>query len=365
MASEAGGLGGGRHRGNLGVSDPAALLFVTGAVSALVSWAAVRMLIPVLRSRVVDEPNERSSHSVPTPRGGGLGVIAGVAAGVCVGFWAGFEVGPGWYWCCVLSAAAIGLADDTRGGLSPGFRLLAQLILAGVAVGCSGPLLRVPLPAPLNLDLGLLGYVAGMIWIVGVINIYNFLDGIDGYASVQGIIAALGSALIIGGAAQPVGVAVAGACAGFLVFNWHPARVFLGDVGSGFLGAVLALLPFTVPPVERGSALLVVALCLWFFLADGALTLALRAARKERLWEAHRNHLYQRLVRTGWGHDQVVLAMIPAAVLVVVLTSLVDRCGQSSLLGWAGWVPIGFALGLIGLMWRLTVVRERAASGSL
>ena len=362
MASEAGGLGGGRHRGDLGVSDPAALLFVTGAVSAVVSWAAVRMLIPVLRSRVVDEPNERSSHSVPTPRGGGIGVIAGVAAGVGVALWTGLDVGPGWYWCCVALAALLGLMDDTRGGLSPGLRFLAQIVLAGVAVGWAGPLMRFPLPAPLNLQLGVLGYVAGVVWIVGVINIYNFLDGIDGYASVQGIVAALGSALIIGGVTQPVGTAVAGGCAGFLVFNWHPAKVFLGDVGSGFLGAVLALLPFTAPPAERSSAVLAVALCLWFFLADGTLTLAMRAARKERLWQAHRSHLYQRLTRTGLNHAHVVLSVIPAAILVVGVTWLSRGSNSGSLLGRETWVPLGLALLLTGLMWLVTVIRERSSA---
>lgn len=354
-------LSSGADRGAPRVNPTSGLLLVAGAASALVSAVSVTLLLPVLRRRVVDEPNERSSHSVPTPRGGGLGLMVGVAAGLAIVAWRGFPVGPMWFWGCVGLAALIGLVDDVTGGLSPGVRFVAQIGVAGIVVVVSGPLLRVPLPHPLDVRLGVLGYLAGVVWIVGVINIYNFLDGIDGYAAAQGCAAALGSGLILGGRALPVGVCVAGACAGFLVLNWHPARVFLGDVGSGFLGSVLALLPFAGTSGERSPAVLVMALCLWFFLADGAFTLLRRAARRERLWEAHRSHLYQRLVRAGWSHDRVVLCMMPAALVVVGATFAVSRRTPELLLGAAGWLPFGLALAMSVGIWGLTVVRERGA----
>ena len=350
-----------RNRGVGSVIGEGALLVIVFSTSAVVSVVCVAALIPLLRKRVVDKPNERSSHSAPTPRGGGLGLIVGVAAGLLAATWAGLGVGPGWFWACVGVVALFGLADDASGGLSPSLRLVAQLVVASVAVVASGPLPRVPLPPPLDFRLGVFGYFVGVIWIVGVINIYNFLDGIDGYAAVQGIVAGLGAALILGGHTLPIGVCIAGACAGFLVFNWHPAKVFLGDVGSGFIGAALALLPFVTPSEDHRKPVFVVAMCLWFFLSDGTFTIIRRAARGERLWQAHRSHLYQRLVCAGWPHDRVVLLALPCMIAVVVSTWLVLGESGAGLRFGVAWLPVLTGVLLTAGMWGLTVVRERAS----
>ena len=326
-----------RNRGFGSVIGEGALLVIVFSTSAVVSVVCVAALIPLLRKRVVDKPNERSSHSAPTPRGGGLGLIVGVAAGLLAATWGGLGVGPGWFWACVGVVALVGLADDASGGLSPGLRLVAQLVVASVAVVASGPLPRVPLPPPLDFRLGVFGYFVGVIWIVGVINIYNFLDGIDGYAAVQGIVAGLGAALILGGHTLPIGVCIAGACAGFLVFNWHPAKVFLGDVGIGAHRSRSRPSAFRDAfwgshegSVCRGDVPLVLP-------SDGTFTIARRAARGERLWRAHRSHLYQRLVRAGWAHDRVVLLVLPCMVAVVVVRgSCWARTERVFVFGWLG-----------------------------
>src|SRR5206468_6921221 len=126
---------------------------------------------------------------------------------------------------------------------------------------------------------------------------YIFLAGIDGHAGLQGAVAGLGVALLhTVGSFTTIGMAVCGACAGFLVHNWHPARIFMGDVGSATLGFILAAVPFQTSGRWRSDSVFFVALFLWFFLADGAFTVFRRLWRGEKVWEAHRTHLYQRLV---------------------------------------------------------------------
>ena len=364
MVPKACNIGGDRDCRALGVSHPAVLLVLAGAASAAVTWGAVGMLIPMLRSRIMDEPNERSSHSVPIPRGGGLGVMAGVAAGVAAGHWGGLGGGPLWYWVSVAVAAGMGLADDLRGGISPRLRLAGQIALAVVVVvAWSGPLARLPLPSPFDLQTGLLGYMVAVIWIVGVINIYNFLDGIDGYAAIQAIVAGLGAALLLGGPTASLGVCVAGAAVGFLFYNWHPAQVFLGDVGSSFLGATFALLPFLVSGPERPKAVFNMAMCLWLFLADGTLTLVLRAARKEKLLVSHRAHLYQRLVQTGLSHSDVVLGVLP--LMVVMMISSLFVCGPSwaQNTGTQAWLVLFLGCAILTGLWLMTVHLEARKAG--
>jgi UDP-N-acetylmuramyl pentapeptide phosphotransferase/UDP-N-acetylglucosamine-1-phosphate transferase len=192
-----------------------------------------------------------------------------------------------------IALGAVGLADD-RVGLSPALRMTAQLAVALFIVARVGAPERLPFPPPFDPPLGPLGAPVAMLWIVAVVNFFNFLDGIDGLATLQAVITAVGVALASWEAgAALLAVAVAGAALGFLPFNWAPASIFLGDVGSYFLGGVLATLPLTAAPEARSSAILLVALSLWLFLADASFTLARRAGRGARVWEAHREHAYQ------------------------------------------------------------------------
>src|SRR5512134_1051301 len=202
----------------------AAALAVVSALCALAFSAAWRAL--ALRWNWLDRPNARSLHTRPVPRGGGVAIVA--AAALSLGLLSRSQLGS----ASVVVAgffltAAVGLWDD-RFGLPPLVRLGFQAGAAAAVVAVCGGLDRLPLPAPLDLRLGWLGSVMAFVWIVAVVNFYNFLDGLDGLAATQAIVTGAALALCTwDGLAADVGAALAGACAGFLVFNWSPARLFM------------------------------------------------------------------------------------------------------------------------------------------
>jgi len=300
----------------------------TGAIVPVIALALALGLTPALRAGayklgLLDRPNPRSSHNKSIPRGGGVAVLIAVLGALLLG-------DPTWEWerrtaAVLLGAvilAVVGLCDD-RFSLTPGIRITAQLLVALGATAVLGGLERLPLPPPLDQPLGQLGTPIAALWIVAVMNFFNFLDGIDGLAALQATITAAGIA--IAGWDPAVGLlaaALAGAALGFLPFNWAPASVFLGDVGSYFLGFTLAALPLAATNEWRSRAVLFVALSLWLFLADATWTLVRRGLRGERVHEAHREHLYQRLARR-FGHARVTLSigLASAALTAVALTA--------------------------------------------
>ena len=204
------------------------------------------------------------------------------------------------------------------------------------------------------------GAPLAVVWIVAVVNFYNFLDGIDGLAAAQGMITGVG--LTLAGwdpFAAACGAAVAGACAGFLLHNWAPARIFMGDVGSGALGFLFASLPLLASPPQRSRAAFFVALSLWFFLADATWTLARRIVRGERWYEAHRQHLYQQLVAAGGSHAHVTSSLALGA-LVLTAAALGGWYSPSPLVS---WIALGLAVAGFGL--ELTLARRaQGARGS-
>jgi UDP-N-acetylmuramyl pentapeptide phosphotransferase/UDP-N-acetylglucosamine-1-phosphate transferase len=298
----------------------AAWLMAVALATGLLTCLTTRLLIPILAHReILDCPNERSSHQVPTPRGGGIAVI-----GATLLAWAVFartESMPSGVFGIVLGAvllAAVSWFDDLR-GLSPIVRLLAQA--AAVAVGI------VVLPGPRDLF-----YLAaiGLVWIWWI-NLFNFMDGIDGLAGTEA--AAIGAGLLlfagVGAGADPalrtLAAVVTGAAIGFLVWNWSPARIFLGDIGSVPLGYVLGFLLLDL--AARGRWTIAVILPL-YFLADATITLARRLLRGERVWQAHREHFYQHAVRRGLGHAAVVKRVIAADLVLI-------GCGWAAENGWS------------------------------
>jgi Fuc2NAc and GlcNAc transferase len=319
-------------------------------VSALGTYA-VRTVAP--RLGLVDRANARSSHVGEVARGGGLGLILGAAAGlvmtgvVCTSACGAVLLGAG-----VL--AAVGLADD-RFRLPPLVRLAVHTATAVGLVLAVGGLVRLPLPAPFDIPLGVMGTVLAAVWIVAVVNFYNFLDGIDGLAGLQAVITGGGVALA---AWNPftagLGLCLAGASLGFLLHNWSPARVFLGDVGSGAVGFCLAAAPLLAPPPLRPAAVLFVGLSLFLFLADATWTLFIRIRRGERLHEAHRQHLYQRLVVAGWSHARVtsLLGLGAVALTAVALLAWWEPA-------WA-WASVFVAVAAFGGEVLLVRARERA-----
>jgi UDP-N-acetylmuramyl pentapeptide phosphotransferase/UDP-N-acetylglucosamine-1-phosphate transferase len=306
-----------------------------GAMVALVATAAfTRYLIGYLRaSRLLDVPNERSSHSVPTPRGAGIAIIAGALAGVLlqVLVWdAALPAAP--FWISLGGVAAVGWVDD-RYDLSPGLRLALQGLCAAVAVSSGCLLSRLPTPAPLDLPVSAFaGWGLSWLWLVGMTNIFNFLDGIDGYAAVQAVIACAALLFMqLSPALTPVLVAVAGGCLGFLLYNWHPAKIFMGDVGSTTLGFLIALTPLQAGDETRHFAVLMTALTVWFFVTDGAYTLIRRALRGERVWKPHRTHLYQLYAAAGYRHDHVVIRLGLAAAALATLATISYHARHSGL----------------------------------
>jgi len=306
-------LSGVGHLDNGNVALTAAIV----AASGLLSGLATRALIPVLRrSGALDRPNDRSSHVVPTPRGGGIAVI-----GVMLLAWLGVAA-AGWVTSAVVPVslaagllAAVCWIDDLR-GLSPLTRLAAQA--AAVAIGL------LALPETDNAVRGWLGPTAyftalGLLWLWWV-NLYNFMDGIDGIAGSEA--AAIGGGLLLlaalGSGVDPsvalLSSALLGAALGFLVWNWSPARIFLGDVGSAPLGYLTGYLLIGLAAAGRWKIALILPL---YFLADATITLGRRLLRGERVWQPHRQHFYQQAVRRGLDHAAVVKRVIAADVLLM------------------------------------------------
>jgi UDP-N-acetylmuramyl pentapeptide phosphotransferase/UDP-N-acetylglucosamine-1-phosphate transferase len=322
---------------------PALLALVTAALGgrAYLRWAPVRAL---------DIPNARSSHTRPTPRGGGVVIVAGFLVGLIAWISLGGSVSPralGWL-AGALLVAVIGFVDDLRS--LPALprlatQLFAALLLTAVGVQQRDPLFLLALPL-------------AFLYVVVVTNVYNFMDGIDGLAASQAVIA--GAALAAAGTAivnpllQATGILLAASSAGFLVWNRPPARLFMGDVGSTFLGysfAGLCLLGNIGVgggrlPLEFDVVLLAP------FLFDALVTLARRIARGERWYAAHRSHYYQRLVQRGLSHGQVT--GLYAALAVFAATAALAGLGadppQRELLVLLAYLPM---LLVIGLVWRL------------
>ncbi len=282
-----------------------------------------------LRRNVVDVPNERSSHSVPTPRGGGI-VIVFLVLSVYAAYvpLSGGELNFRFIGGALL-VAAVSFVDDFRHVPAP-IRLFVQAIAAGLVWQGGG----------FEIGAGSLGQAAGMVvtvgWIVWMTNAYNFMDGIDGIAGVQAVTAGICWAILgyfgESAALTVLGLAISSASLGFLVHNWSPAKIFMGDVGAAVLGFVFAAMPFVdasaLPKAPSENALKWAAvLAVWLFVFDSVLTLVRRIISLEPVWQAHRRHIYQRLVQTGMTHAAVttLYAILSATVAAAVVTEYIIR----------------------------------------
>ena len=295
------------------------------------------------RFRLLDAPNPRSSHSRVTPRGGGIAIAAGAAAGLLVDG-TGLPLPAAVLLGGAAALALTGLADDRyRLPIAP--RLLVQAMAALAIAAVTGGFPRLPLPEPLDLPLGALAVPLAALWIVTVVNFFNFMDGIDGLAGSQAVITGLGVAVAAWSApAAAIGAAAAGGAAGFLAFNWAPARIFMGDSGSLALGYTFASLPLLADTDSRPAAVFWMVMSLFVFVADAAATLVARIARGEAWHAPHRTHVYQRLVASGLGHGPVAAALASAALaLTVAATLLYPR----ALAGRAGWALLAAGVALV------------------
>lgn len=290
---------------------------LVGSFAALLSWLLVGTVRRyALRRALLDQPTARSSHRVPTPRGGGLGLVAAalIAMLAAVGGQLRAPLLIGLAGAVLITA--VGWADDHR-SLSVRVRLSTH---------CAAGLLLLPLalwPAPVPAWLPLLAGLWWVFWTVSAINVVNFMDGIDGLIGSQALIfgAHLAWRGASGGSAAVLGFAMAGAAAGFLLWNWPPAKIFLGDVGSGALG-FLCVLGGVLLLREGRESLVAAYLPLYALFLDGTVTLVRRLLRGERVSEAHRSHLYQRLANGGWGHARVTMLYAGVALVALPIAAL-------------------------------------------
>lgn len=273
--------------------------------------------------RILDIPNERSLHSELTPRGGGLAIV--IVTLICSGvLW--FII-PLWpindlliLGLGAVLVAGISFWDDIH-PLPYWIRFTVHIAAAGIVVMGIGTWQVVQLPLIGTLDLSWLGLPLTLLWIIGLTNAYNFMDGIDGIAGGQAVVAGLGWILLGWLDSQPLvatlGLLLAASSLGFLGHNWSPARIFMGDVGSAFLGYTFAVLPIVASQHDPRFAFAGV-LLVWPFVFDTTFTFLRRLLHREKVFTAHRSHLYQRLVSTGFSHKKVASLYIGLAIMGLV-----------------------------------------------
>ena len=263
------------------------------------------------KNEVFAIPNERSSHTEPMPHGGGIVIVLiCLLAYVAISLYLPNTFSWG-YFSGALLIALVSFLDDVYSIAFP-WRLLVHSIAAILLIIDVDTWHGISMLG--HISLGNFGYVLTFIWIVWMVNSYNFMDGIDGLAGLQAVIAALGWLVLSYLLQMPAIFLFSGIIAftslGFLIHNWNPARIFMGDVGSAFLGFTFASLPMIARTIAiKSPDLLPIAavLFVWFFLFDSVVTLLRRAVRGEKIWQAHREHLFQRLILSGLSHRRVTI----------------------------------------------------------
>lgn len=293
---------------------------------------------------LLDVPGPRSNHARPTPRVGGLPLLGAVAAGWLGAQLANWPTGlldshHAWVAVAAGGLAALSLADDIR-SLPAGTRLCVQ---AGLVALATWTLAADELAFAGALPLWLDRLAVVVLWL-GLVNATNFMDGIDGITGATIVAISAGLLLLLPSADHglpALPAVLAGAALGFLWFNWHPARIFLGDVGSVPLGFLIGALLVSLAVVGDAVA---AAILPAYYLVDTSLTLLDRLRRREAIWQAHSSHAYQRAVRRGLSHDRIALAVGALTLALVVLAfasrtyplaSLVAAYGLAGLFFWA------------------------------
>ena len=330
-------------------------------VAFLVAAAGTWVVLQIMqRWQILDRPNERSSHKVPMPTLGGVGIIAGFWAGIGVSLTgvdqsvlSGTIMGP------LLGAVVILLllaSDDMGRPLKVGEKVAVQVLAMVVWLYWGPHLEQVTLPLVGRVELGLWGWGLTGVWFVVLCNVFNFMDGIDGIVATEAISVgclALWCHSCLDSSLWSMALVVVAATGGFLVFNFPPARIFMGDVGAVFLGFVVAALG--VLGEGAGMPLWVFAVLLGCFLFDTIYTLVRRALRGENVLKAHRKHLYQRLNTLGWSHLKIDLG-------VFLLTLILGAGGWTYLFAGRGLGAGVMALGGLLLVGATVWIERRDRS---
>ena len=315
------------------------------------------VLIQLQRRSLLDLPNDRSSHSVPTPRGGGLAVLFVFLTTLML--LAAFGDVPKsqatWLFALTLALGALSWADDLR-GLNPFLRLGGHFAAVTMAMALGlidGPVFGGLLPPLLD------KIATAFLW-VWFINLFNFMDGIDGIAGVETASVGIGITTLaalsgFGEGLHYIALGLTAAAIGFLVWNWHPAKIFLGDVGSVPIGFLLGWMLLSIAAKGYWAAALILP---GYFLADATITLLRRALRGDKIWRAHREHFYQYAVLHGKSHAAVSSTIAAANVMLIALALTVTP-GQEL---WAIFGAVCVITFLI--LWMLRAARSAPAEGS-
>jgi len=328
------------------------------AISTAGVWVSIRI---AERAGVMDVPNERSSHSLPVPRMGGVPMVA--AAALALGGWMFFVAGGAtaqrglpYTFLFALAMFLLGFYDDLR-DLSPLFRFLVQFVSA---------LLLLLFLAPLLPDVFLWEWVLprwawvvpGAFWVVWMLNLYNFMDGIDGLAGGEAAVASSFFFLVFAYYGQSgwavANLVVAAASMGFLVHNWPPARVFMGDAGSAFLGAFFGM-QSVVAALATPVPFLVFALPFANFILDTTFTLFRRMLGGEKWFQAHRSHVYQRMTDLGMTHGKVTSIELLVGIASCAAAAACIQAGPAVRIALV--VSVGAGIACLGIWVR---VREQA-----
>jgi UDP-N-acetylmuramyl pentapeptide phosphotransferase/UDP-N-acetylglucosamine-1-phosphate transferase len=326
-----------------------ALLFAScGILTAL----AVAGALPVLKRRsIIDVPGDRTNHKTPTPRGGGIALTSVVLVTAGIAYFLGLQPSEGTHLAPSLLfggfvVLAFLSAFDDVWSLSPVVRILCQTAVVATAV-LSYPADARVFDGAMPIFIERAALVIGWLWFI---NLYNFMDGIDGITGVETISICAGVILIshlIGLSVPVLGLLLIAGALGFLVHNWHPARIFLGDVGSvplGFLTAALLI------GLAMSGALAAALILPGYYVVDSGITLLDRLRKREKIWQAHSQHAYQRAVRRGWRHDIVVCTVAALNIVLAVLAfmslsrPISSLCAAYALIFCVFvWFRIGFA----------------------
>jgi UDP-N-acetylmuramyl pentapeptide phosphotransferase/UDP-N-acetylglucosamine-1-phosphate transferase len=311
------------------------MIILTGVSAFLVNLLFTKWFIHFAeRKEIFDIPIERSSHTRVTPRGGGAGFVIVTLTASLVYLIFSVDTDPvlinGFYLvAALLGISLLGWFDD-MGSLLKRVRFTVQIICGLTVLLGIGTLAIFYIPLLVSVEAGIIGTLLGLIWITGTTNIYNFMDGVDGIAGMQGVIAAISWAVfgwVIGFELIVVmNLVLLAALLAFLRFNWSPASIFMGDVGSVFLGFWFASMPFLAMSSSTdlmiGEVIWFAAFVIWPFLFDGSFTIARRYKQGENVLDAHRSHLYQRLNIAGFSHKHIALLYACFAIICSVFAFL-------------------------------------------
>ncbi|MDQ6955153.1 MAG: glycosyltransferase family 4 protein [Mariprofundaceae bacterium] len=277
------------------------------SMSGFITWWMLK------RVKIMDVPNERSSHERPTPSGGGMAIVITFMVGVIAIFvFADAHIDRRFFWgflVSTLAIATISYYDDIK-NYSAKIKLVTHFFAVLLVLAAGNVLDELALPVFDSVELGWAGYLLTFFWLLGLSNAYNFMDGIDGMAASMAVITCAffgwitfhqGSHVI-----YIVCYSILAGAAGFLFWNRPPARIFMGDIGSAFLGFTLACMAIIADRYDMShTSFLVVPLLLFHFIFDTSFTMCRRALHGENITQAHRTHLYQLLVRMGMSHASV------------------------------------------------------------